>query len=173
MRLDFALSRRILMGLLMLIGLGGVCLLHKVYAGDQAKDSSSKQQQLVLSSLLPVIADGHALKVKVAEARRIILKLDQETSSAKSKLPAVKGVFDFIHFGLAKPAKPGEYGGGMLPRLEFIEKNLTKSLQDLAKLPSSCDASHQAQWRAGTSTWNASATSGRASLMRTRRSAWT
>jgi hypothetical protein len=126
--------------------------LHNALAGDQTqipKSESTKQPaQMVLSSLLPVIADGQALKVKVAEARRIILKLDQETLSAKSKLPAVKGVFEPVHFGLAKPAKPGEYGGGMLARLEFIEKNLAKSLQDMAKLPSSCDASQQARWKA-------------------------
>ncbi|MBI5243872.1 MAG: hypothetical protein HY922_09370, partial [Elusimicrobia bacterium] len=123
--------------------------MHKTYAGDQAEDSSAKPpQQLVLSWLLPVIADGQALKVKVAEARRIILQLDKETLAEKSKLPAVIGVFEPIHLGLAKPAKPGEYGGGMSPRLEFIEKNLAKSLQDLAKLPSACDAAHQAQWKA-------------------------
>ncbi|MBI5242378.1 MAG: hypothetical protein HY922_01685, partial [Elusimicrobia bacterium] len=88
------------------------------------------------------------MKVKVAEARRIVVQLDKETLAEKSKLPAVTGVFDPIHLGLAKPAKPGEYGGGMSPRLEFIEKNLAKSLHDLAKLPSACDAAHQAQWKA-------------------------
>ncbi|MBI5244111.1 MAG: hypothetical protein HY922_10620 [Elusimicrobia bacterium] len=127
MRLDPARSRRILLGFLIFVGPGsGVCLLHKAFADNQ----------LVLSLLLPVIAESQALKVKVAEARRIALQLDKETLVEKTKLPTVLGVFDPIHLGLAKPAKPNEYGGGMLPRLEFIEKNLSKSLQDLAKLPS-------------------------------------
>jgi hypothetical protein len=147
MLLRNARSCRVLLGLF--VGIWGAFFLHGAYADDQAKNSSPKQpQQLALSSLLPVISDGQALKLKVAEARRIILKLDQETSRTKSKLPAVTGVFEPIHFGLASPAKPGEYGGGMLSRLEFIDKNLTKSLQDLAKLPPSLDASQQAQWRA-------------------------
>ncbi|MBI5243884.1 MAG: hypothetical protein HY922_09430 [Elusimicrobia bacterium] len=105
-------------------------------------------KHLVLSSLLPVIADGQALIIKVAEARRIIPQLDKETLAGKLKLPTLTGVFEPIHLGLAKPAKPGEYGGGMSPRLEFIEKNLAKSFQDIAKLPSACDAAHQAQWKA-------------------------
>ncbi|MBI5245237.1 MAG: hypothetical protein HY922_16365 [Elusimicrobia bacterium] len=118
--------------------------MHRAFAGDQAGNS----KLLALSSLLPDIADGQALKVKVAEAHRIVLQLDKETLAEKLKLPNVNGVFDPINLGLAKPAKPNEYGGGMSSRLEFIEKNLAKSLHDLAKLPSACDAAHQAQWKA-------------------------
>jgi hypothetical protein len=39
----------------------------------------------------------------------------------------------------------GQYGGGMSPRLEYIEKSLAKTLQDLAKLPSASDASNKSQ----------------------------
>ncbi|MBI5243130.1 MAG: hypothetical protein HY922_05510, partial [Elusimicrobia bacterium] len=100
------------------------------------------------SSILPLIAAGQTLKTKVVEARGIALTLDQETLAAKSRLPAVKGVFEPIHSGLAsKPAKPDQYGGGMSSRLEYIEKNLTKSLQALARLPSSCDGAG-ARWQA-------------------------
>ena len=86
--------------------------------------------------MLPVIADGQALRAKVIEAQKILLKLDQETQSARSSLPAAIGVFDPVHTALAaKPPMQGQYGGGMSPRLEFIEKSLAKSLKDLAKLP--------------------------------------
>ncbi|MBI5244109.1 MAG: hypothetical protein HY922_10610, partial [Elusimicrobia bacterium] len=146
MWLDPVRSRRILLGFLIFVGSGcGVCLLRKAFADDP---STKQPQQLVLSLLLPIIADGQALKVKVAEARRIVLQLDKDTLAEKTKLPMLSEVFDPIHLGLAKPSKPGEYGGGMSPRLEFIEKNLAKSLQALAKLPSACDAAHQAQWKA-------------------------
>ncbi|MBI5244121.1 MAG: hypothetical protein HY922_10670, partial [Elusimicrobia bacterium] len=140
-------------GLLTLIFFAGV-LLPAAYAQNQAKNPKSKSssagepQELVRSLILPGIADGQTLRAKVLEARHIIVQLDKETLVEKTKLPAVTGVFEPIHLGLAKPAKPDQYGGGMLPRLEFIEKNLAKSLQDLAKLPSACDAAHQAQWKA-------------------------
>ncbi|MBI5242649.1 MAG: hypothetical protein HY922_03065, partial [Elusimicrobia bacterium] len=114
------------------------------------KSKTSAPKELFLSALLPVIADGQALKARIIETRKSILQLDQETLAAKAKLSSVKGVFEPIHSGLAsKPAKPDQYGGGLSSRLEFIEKNLTKSLQALSKLPSSCDcAGAETQWKA-------------------------
>lgn len=109
--------------------------------------SKKEPRRLLRSSFLAVIVDAQALKLKVAEARRITLGLDQETQNAKAKISNVSGVFELIHLGLAKPAKPGEYGGGMLHRLETIENNLSKTLLHLSKLPSTCEPSGaKAQW---------------------------
>ena len=55
--------------------------------------------------MLPVVADGQALRTKVVEAQKILLKLDQETQNVKASLPAATAVFDPVHTALAaKPA---------------------------------------------------------------------
>jgi len=144
-------ARRILLVFPALLGLWACFLLSGIYAENTAAQKSksllkpkSEPQSLARSSLLPVIADGQTLGAKGIEANKVILRLDKETQSAKSKLPEVATVFEPIHLGLTKPAKAGQFGGGMSSRLDFIEKNLAKSLQDLAKLPSTCDASGMA-----------------------------
>lgn len=127
----FSRSLRVLLGVSIVLCLAA--------AGSQGE--KIKEKELARSAALPVIVDIQALLAKVQEAKKTIQRLDQETLRARSQTPGAQGAFASIHAALtSKPAQAGDYGGGMLARLESIESDLSKSRDALARAPSVCKA---------------------------------
>lgn len=138
-------SRRyhFLPSLIAFLGLWTCISRHEAHADNPPKDpkaatsSKAQSQKLIRSSILPLLADSLALKDKIVKARGIIVTLDKDTDDFRSKHSDLSRSLAPIQSGLSsRPLVRDAYGGGMLPRLEYIERNLVKSAAEWERLSS-------------------------------------